>query len=823
MSFLAFFHRCFFPGKFYFSEFYYKSNPSVPGIFFAASPDVCRFAPLAKPEPFGKTIKPYRSLQVPIGSMENLKQSIWNIIASGLPASYDIESLRKICLLNIIILLGIFFLGIFGSIAFIQQERLLGTADGLVFGFLVGLFTYLRRTKRIDRVATVGTIAMCLFYGFLFAHGGVGNSAYVWVFTYPLISLFLVGIRRGTWLTFLLLAFCILVFSFGPDVSRVAVYNSSLIPRFVSAYLIIFLFSFMMEKVRIIVQQRLTMANGKKELALVELRKKTDKLLEANLRLLSEMGERKHAEEALQQSESFFEDVIESIQDGICVLNPDLTIRHVNHVMDSWYRNNGTLIGKKCYVCFRGKERPCDPCPAHRSLESGKVERELICGRPGSDVEWIELYTYPIKDRSSGEITGIVEFVRNTTERKRLEAKLNQAERMDSIGRLAGGIAHDFNNLLMGIQGRVSLMAFETTPDHPFYDHLKSLEDYVCSASGLTRQLLGFARGGKYEIQITDINKLLEENLVMFSRTKKELTISSAFQEDVLPVEVDQGQIKQVILNLLVNAWEAMAAGGEITVLTENACLDPPAARQFNLEPGRYVKIAVSDTGVGMSDTVQIRIFDPFFTPKERDRGTGLGLASAYGIIENHKGIITVKSKPDKGTTFVIYLPASEKAVTERKKLPDTLYPGEGTILLVDDEALMIDVGRPMLEKLGYDVVVADSGTSALTILTEPQGQRIDLVILDLVMPHMDGSTAYDRIKEVRPDIKVLLSSGYSINGRAHDILRRGCNGFIQKPFNPVQLSIKLREIMHTNTLPISTASGIERPGGSSARTGSSP
>lgn len=728
--------------------------------------------------------------------MENLKQSIWNIIASGLPSSYDIETLRKICLINVITLLGILFLGALGSIAFIQQDRLLGTADFLVFGFLVGLFIYLRRTKRVDQVGKVGTVTVCLFYGFLFAYGGVSNTAYVWLFTFPLISLFLVGIRLGSWLTFLLLIFCVVVLSLGTTVSFITTYSPALIPRFLGAYIVIYLFSFIMEKVRITVQQRLKMANGKKELALVELRKKTDKLVETNLQLVSEMAERKQAEEALEQSESFFEDVIESIQDGICVLDPDLTVRHVNHVMNTWYGHHESLIGKKCYFCFHGNDRPCDPCPTIRSLETGKAEREVVRGLPGSGIEWLELFTYPIKDRTSGKITGIVEFVRNISERKRLEAKLNQAERMDSIGRLAGGIAHDFNNLLMGIQGRVSLMAFETSPEHPFYDHLKSLEDYVCSASDLTRQLLGFARGGKYEIRITDINKLLEEHLVMFSRTKKELTISSFFQEDVLPMEVDAGQIKQVILNLLVNAWEAMPDGGEITVMTENTYLDAAVVRPINLEPGKYVKIAVSDTGVGMSDKVQKRIFDPFFTTKERDRGTGLGLASAYGIIENHKGIITVESNPDTGATFFIYLPASDKPVTEGRKLADTLYPGEGTILLVDDEDLVIDVGRPMLEKLGYDVMVDSSGKSALSIVNGAGAEGIDLVILDLVMPHMDGSTTFDRIKEIRPDIKVLLSSGYSINGRAQDIMKRGCNGFIQKPFNPVQLSKKLREIL---------------------------
>jgi CheY-like chemotaxis protein len=366
---------------------------------------------------------------------------------------------------------------------------------------------------------------------------------------------------------------------------------------------------------------------------------------------------------------------------------------------------------------------------------------------------------------------------------------------MEAMGTLAGGIAHDFNNILMGIQGNASLIFLDTDSSFTHYERLRNIEQGVQSGAELTKQLLGFARGGKYEVKPTDLNELIERNSDMFGRTKKQIIIHARYQKDIWPVEVDRGQIEQVLLNLYVNAWQAMPGGGDLYLETENISLDKAYLKVFGLEPGRYVKMSITDTGVGMDEATQQRIFEPFFTTREMGRGTGLGLASAYGIIKNHGGIINVYSEKGKGTTFNFYLPASEKAVIEEKEIPKEVLKGTETVLLVDDEDMIIDVGREILKAVGYKVLVARSGKEGIEICKKNK-DKIDMVILDMIMPEIDGGEVYDRMKEINPDIKVLLSSGYSIDGQATEILKRGCNGFIQKPFNIKKLSRELRKIL---------------------------
>jgi two-component system cell cycle sensor histidine kinase/response regulator CckA len=380
-------------------------------------------------------------------------------------------------------------------------------------------------------------------------------------------------------------------------------------------------------------------------------------------------------------------------------------------------------------------------------------------------------------------------------EQEKLEAQLQAAQRMESLGTLAGGIAHDFNNLLMGIQGNASLMLLDKTSDHPDCDRLKNIEQSVRSGAELTKQLLCFARGGKYDVKPTDLNELIENQNRMFGHTNKEITIRGRYEDNLWTVEVDRGQIQQVMLNLYVNSWQSMPGGGYLYIQTENLTIDENFSKPYQMKPGRYVKISVADTGIGMNEATQQRIFEPFFTTKGTGRGTGLGLASVYGIIRNHGGIITVYSEKGKGTTFTIYLPASEKEVIEDKDLAEEVLTGTETVLLVDDEDMVIDVGEQVLKELGYKVLSARSGKEAIE-LYEANKDKIDIVILDMIMPEMGGGETYDGMKEINPDTKVLLSSGYSIDGQATEILERGCDGFIQKPFDVKQLSKNIRKIL---------------------------
>jgi PAS domain S-box-containing protein len=410
--------------------------------------------------------------------------------------------------------------------------------------------------------------------------------------------------------------------------------------------------------------------------------------------------ERNIADKALKESKKWLETILNSIQSGIVVIDAGSNrIVDVNPAASKMIGIQNEQILNTVhpeYIDLEGSEN--GPIT---DLKENLDQKELLLKR--TDGTHIPVLRTVSRTTLDGSDYWIVSFT-DISEKKKLEARLQQAQKMEAIGTLAGGLAHDFNNLLMGIQGRTSLMLIDADSTHPHYEHLNGIVEYVKSASVLTTQLLGFARGGKYDVKPSDLNELVINQNRLFGRTKKQIKIQGSYQKPLWTVEVDQGQMEQVLLNLYVNAWQAMPAGGELYVQTENVTLDDSYTRQFDIKPGRYVKISVTDTGIGMDVAVQQRIFDPFFTTKDQGKGSGLGLASVYGIIKNHKGHINVYSEKGKGTTFNIYLPASQ--------------------------------------------------------------------------------------------IKVLLSSGYSINGQATEILNRGGMGFIQKPFSIEKLSKKIINLL---------------------------
>jgi PAS domain S-box-containing protein len=526
-------------------------------------------------------------------------------------------------------------------------------------------------------------------------------------------------------------------------------------------------------------------------------RERTEKLVKANERLAHEVEKRRKGEAVLKESEERYRSLVENTMDGyfICEI-PSGRFLFLNQ--------------RSCdlYGCKMQKDLKFTLWDVISSSDHGRIQEQIqerlegkemisepqncIAVRKDGSTFQAEVSTSLVTFQGKHALQGVL---RDVTEKKRLEQQLHQARKMEAIGTLAGGIAHDFNNLLMAIQGNASLMLLDTTSDHPNYEKLKNIEGCVQSGGDLTRRLLGFARAGKYDVKSIDINELIRKSSEMFGRTKKEITINLKLQEKIWTTEVDQSQIEQVFLNLYVNAWQAMPGGGEIFLETENVTLDETYSKTFKVRTGKYIKISITDTGEGMREDNQKRVFEPFFTTKEMGKGAGLGLASVYGIVKNHGGYIVVKSEKGVGTTFTIHLPASVKPIIGEKKFHLGLSKGKEDILLIDDEDMVLEATKRMLESLDYRVLAARSGKEGID-LYKANRDKIDIVILDMVMPKMSGGEVYERLREMNPMVKVLLSSGYSINSRAKEIVRKGCNGFIQKPFDIKVLSQKVREIL---------------------------
>lgn len=524
--------------------------------------------------------------------------------------------------------------------------------------------------------------------------------------------------------------------------------------------------------------------------------------------ILRDITLRKRTEEELKRSEEKYRTILENMDEGY--YEADLTGRIL--FSNEAFCNMIGYTREELFGMNYRKEKLKKAFPeaadkafhifneVYRTGKSMDVEQHNIIRKDGSiGIHELSISLLKSKDDKPigfrGITRDITERCRAEEEKRRIEAQLQQIQKMEAIGTLAGGIAHDFNNLLMSIQGKASIMLYNLNKDHPLYDPIRSIEQLIQSGSEITQQLLGFAREGKFEIKPVNINNLVKNSSKMFASTKKELRIHTTLQRNVWTAEVDPSQIDQVLLNLFVNASQAMPKGGDIYIETENIKLDEHFVKPYFVKPGKFVRISVIDTGIGMDEKTIKRIFDPFFTTKEMSRGTGLGLSSAYGIIQNHHGIINAYSEKGKGTTFNMYLPASEKRITKDIKHQEQVKKGTETILLIDDEKRIIETASEMLKLLGFKVGSAKSGKEAIQIYRKSY-KEIDLIILDMVLPEMDGSEIYDNIKEINPEVKVLLSSGYSVDGMASEILAKGCNGFIQKPFTLEKFSQKISDVL---------------------------
>jgi signal transduction histidine kinase/ActR/RegA family two-component response regulator len=385
-------------------------------------------------------------------------------------------------------------------------------------------------------------------------------------------------------------------------------------------------------------------------------------------------------------------------------------------------------------------------------------------------------------------------------ERKRTEDQLRQSQKMEAIGRLAGGVAHDFNNVLTVIAGYSDLLMRRLGEEHPLYKNAEEIQTAAQRAASLTRQLLAFSRKQVLQPKVLDLNIVVAGMEKMLRRLiGEDIELRTKLDPHLGKVKADPGQIEQVIMNLAVNARDAMPMGGKLIIETEGVTIDKGTMFQDGeLDPREYITISISDTGVGMTEEVKAHLFEPFFTTKGKEKGTGLGLPTSYGIVKQSGGHINVYSEPGKGTTFKVFLPRVEKAAEmlaqhdEAKLLPR----GKETVLLVEDEPAVRELAACVLRESGYQVLEACNGKDGMRMAGEHQDHAIDLLITDVIMPHMGGKELADNIRDQRPKIKVLFISGYTDDALAHHGVLDDGTAFLEKPFSPARLVHKVREVL---------------------------
>ncbi len=511
-----------------------------------------------------------------------------------------------------------------------------------------------------------------------------------------------------------------------------------------------------------------------------------------------DVTDRVAAETALRESESKYRTLVEHLPQHVILKDADSVFVSCNeNFARSLGLDVGEIAGKTDYDFY-----PRDLADKYRAddrqvMELGEtvtVEERHI--EAGQEIV-VQTVKTPVKD-GEGNTVGVLGIFWDITKQRKLEEQLRQSQKMDAIGQLAGGIAHDFNNLLTGILGYANLLRLESKPDTLAHDAAKTIEGAAERARELTSQLLGFARKGKHQVVPVNMHDIIQEAMRLLSRTiGPGVRVTGKLHASHCTVMGDPGQLEQVLVNLAVNARDAMSDGGELTIATEVMDAEPSCCPSQEKSPGqRYLRISVSDTGVGIPKELQERIFEPFFTTKDHGQGTGMGLAMVYGIVVDHAGGIDVESEPGQGATIRICLPLSMEARVEPTHTSAAKpVQGTGRILLADDEDVVREVAAAMLQQLGYGVSAVRNGREAVDYYKD-HGQDVDLVILDMVMPEMGGRECFTALQVIDPDVRVVLSTGYDMDSRAQDILSQGVVGFVKKPYRMVDLSVVVAKAM---------------------------
>ena len=611
---------------------------------------------------------------------------------SGIREYHDSETRRKIVLINIFLFLGFLILLIMGTVALAQHDRPLGIMDFGMAAFFCGLYFYLRRTGNEPVVARVGVSIILLFFCFLFFTGGVNTTAFMWLYTFPLFSLYLLGFRKGAIATGILFAFCTGFLLIDLLSDTVSVYNSKDFSiRFIPSYLLIFILACLVENSR---------ANASRAM------REKQQLLAGAIR-------------KLQTKEAELEEVRDQLE-------------------------------------LRVKLRTAELEQANKQLRVEMEERK-----------WAE------------------------EERIRLEAELLRAQKMELLGQLAGGVAHDLNNVLSGIVSYPDLLLLDLPADSSMREPLKNIREAGRRAAAIVQDLLTLARRGitvKEEVQLNSIiNSYLQSiGFITLRDNHPQVKVETDLSPSLAIVSGSPIHLEKMVMNLVVNAFEAIEGEGTITITTRNRSIHSPVQAYDTIMPGRYVVLTISDSGIGIGEENLTRIFEPFYTSKIMGRsGTGLGMTVVWGTVKDHDGFLDVKSIPGSGTSISVLLPAvqEQNTSTTRASTPaPVISRGNGeSILLVDDSPEQRSLGHSILTTLGYRVEMVAGGEEAVQLLS---ARPFDLVLLDMIMePGIDGLDTYRKILDIRPQQAVIIVSGYSESQRVQEALQLGVRSIVKKPY----------------------------------------
>ncbi len=525
----------------------------------------------------------------------------------------------------------------------------------------------------------------------------------------------------------------------------------------------------------------------------------SDGRLRALLGIITDITDRKKMEQQLLEIKQDWEDTFNTITDMITVHDGDFNIIRANRAAEQIL--NLPFLGMtkvKCYTQYHGTGCPPEGCPSCQVLKTGKsTTSEIFEPHLGRH---IEIRAIPRLDRDQ-QLIGLIHVVRDITEHRKLEDQFRQAQKMEAVGQLAGGVAHDFNNILSAIIGYGHLLLMKMADDDPLRTNVDQIMEASERAATLTHSLLAFSRKQMISLKPVDLNDLLKKfEKFLLRLVREDIVLRVVCPDEGIVVMADSGQIEQALMNLVTNARDAMPEGGELVIRTERVHIDNEFMKlDGHGKPGDYARITVTDSGMGMDEETSKKIFEPFFTTKEQGKGTGLGLAMVYGTIKQHGGYITVRSRPGQGTTFTIFLPLVGSAVEKlRDEGAQDVQPpmrGNETILLAEDDDALRRLGSTVLGQFGYTVIEAVDGEDAIMKFVENR-DRIQLVILDAIMPKKNGREVYDNIRLVAPSMKVLFASGYSSDVIGPKGITADEVEFMLKPISPKDLLKKVRNIL---------------------------